>query len=567
MEVVWEAAGETRWKRGINLMSREVMGVIRLLSGLPRNPVFRMVMFARSGHSAQFGFLVLLILECLVVIGMGYMGSKGTHGVQYIGISVLVHTIATPLLLIAAVWIFHDQLPVAQKESLVLTLIPPRVAAFGALMPPFLACLAVIVIVPMVIVGAGLVIHFRELIEWSSSMLLEDGYPKATRGFMGGFGFWLNKLMMLSYILIYVIISLSLTRTLIASTLRSRGMSVFGVLYSLMHGVWSAAVLGAFLFFYMAAVLSSGRHELPFLTGMILLGSLGLFVLVGAVWGCLSSLGQCAARRWFAPVDVPDSYFPDWHDHERPLFGGPPSGGGFGLASLLPGRDMRSIFLRLACAAAVGVIAGVIVDGWSLHRNHHLHSPRFPDRDHLIIGSIMFATMVSAIMAFRWGGVRSWSSPPPIRNGRIRMMVLIRAGVLTVIAHPVLLAILADLLPMRLDHVADLTIAMLVILLTMPPVFIVHCVLCCLWGNRKTSLRTTVSVLAWATLIVVALSLPNTHPGQWLYLAAFLPPAAAIAFWLCGGGDALFQKLFEDRAAVPASDSDTTNKPQEGARA
>jgi hypothetical protein len=78
----------------------------RTILHLPRNRVFRLTMFGRSGRLVRAAFLILLIVESAVIIRMDYRGAVTKDFVEYFMLSIMWHSLAAPFLLLGGMWTF-----------------------------------------------------------------------------------------------------------------------------------------------------------------------------------------------------------------------------------------------------------------------------------------------------------------------------------------------------------------------------------------------------------------------------------------------------------------------------
>jgi hypothetical protein len=524
---------------------------IHQLRQLPHNPVFRLVTHGRSGWVARAAFLAILAVEVgwLVWMGTRILMSGGQESwMEYLFVCIGYHALLGSLLLIAAMWAYNRPFTHAQKEDLWLTSMKPNDTVLAAMAPTCIGATLVILGVPVLLVSILLAFRLDEFLGWLSKLL--------TGGFFSGpdaasliniLGGWLEVIFVIVLFVVYLVIFLALWRVLMEGLIRTGTvrivLAVRGLFIALVSGAIALQVHSYTLAFLdTAGMVGLTELLLPLSTIM-----LGLAMLFSSVIGAKACLGQFPGRRWFAGVvtSIEDEH--DWLAGEESFLAMKNNRAWHRFRFPL-GRKQLAFLPSAVCSGFVGAIVGSLllfnVEMRSLVLNN---SPRYDDELYFI-PALILSSLLGGLLALRRGTFVSWRRHFLIEPGRIAASVRTTALVFGWV-----------FVGSGLDRWSDILGFLIWMAVSFLPMWMLHCVLLCLWRLLGLRRLTTMIMLLAVFAMVLVFWYPHMVWSRSLAVLVMMPMAAAALFWLNGGSYWLIQKLFdqqrEDMAAGPADQS------------
>jgi hypothetical protein len=520
----------------------------RTILHLPRNRVFRLTMFGRSGRLVRAAFLILLIVESAVIIRMDYRGAVTKDFVEYFMLSIMWHSLAAPFLLLGGMWTFLRPISNAQKEDLWLTLLRPGDVVLGVMAPPALAAGLVIFGLPIVLSIHGASFHVEEFLQTVWDVLfykrpISELFVSPTR--ISGS----ELVAMMAISTLYLVVMLSFWRVVQEGLIRTGMLRIIVVVRALfaavLVGVIAFEVELYFLVFAHSGSLFRRVGVIEFTLSTLAFSA----VLLPAVAGIVVSLRQYPGRRWFAGVVASIEDDEDWLSSEASALAmsGPTrsrlrSPLGAQQLAFLPG----AVFGGLVAAAIAGALFSLVED-----RGLVLHDSGFFNDDMYMVPTVLLAGMLGGLLGLHRGKFLSWRRQFLIQPGRVAASIRSTAFVSALSSHvPAMIACMfmtgldAD------DLLSNVLPVLLYFLVTFPPIWCLHCFLLCAWRLPQSRRVTTVVAVATILGLTAVLWYPGLDWSMFLVVVLMLMPAGAVFFWVCGGSYWFFQKLFEQERSL-----------------
>ncbi len=517
-------------------MIRKVLDCMRLVRAAPSGVPFRWALLGRRGRALKIVALLLVFVEIAALLFVGWDMGHWNDGMEYLAFTLGIHAAALPVLLIIAIAVFAPVVTRAQREDLWLTTLAPREIVVGFLLPPLLACLVVMAIVPLLFMQIGVFLFHEDLRELILDLADGTFIARQRSRVLGFFGLLYTAMWGVWWVGLYAGVGLTLVRVLLHAVIRHGRITIFTLMVALIHGAWVGAVT-TIMTFVIFVLVASGPDisEAGVPHGVALLGFV-LAQLIPMAMASFASLAQFTTRRYFAmAVSSPaDSW--DWLAAE-----------GWGMA---PGLARTGKMLpRLLFSTAVGIGVACYLLALSFLRNAILHSPNTPNHESYLFGAAMLGLLAMGLLAFRSCGWFAWRHPPPLVPGCLMASLLLPSLVVALAGQAGLLLFLGELNGgSGFDTFTQWLVA---VVTSMVPGWMLLATLSALWRMPRTARWTTPGVILLVGILSVALYYPGTDWSHMLMYFSFLPAVAAVSFWIHGGGAVLCQMMFDrERAAM-----------------
>jgi hypothetical protein len=522
---------------------------IHQLRQLPHNPVFRLVTHGRSGWVARGAFLTILTAEVAWLLWMGIreLDSGGSDAwMEYLLLCMGFHTLFGSLLLIGAMWAYHRPFTNAQKEDLWLTRMRPGQTVLAVMTPPCAGAALVIFGVPLLLVGVLLAFRLDAFLQWLLEFLAGGFLESRGGGAISIMGGWLAVIFVVVLFALYLVIFFALWRVLLEGLIRTGTIRIVLAVRGLFIALLSGIIAFQTQYYALAFLDSAGFVGLADLILPLSTIMIGLVMLLSSFVGAMSCLCQFPGRRWFAGVVTSIQDEQDWLAGEESSLAMMDSNW-IRLTSPLGGRQIA--FLPSAAVSGfVGAIVASVLLMMVEKRSATLYPSGNYDEDLYIIPAVILSGLLGGFLALRRGTFLSWRRHFLIQPGRIAASVRTTALLSAISCH--VPAFLMGMLLLGadfddIDEWGEILGSLIIILVTLLPIWMLHCVLLCLWRlpglQRVTTIVMAIAVLA----MILVMWYPDMLWSRSLAILVLMPMAGAVLFWINGGSYGLFQKLFD----------------------
>jgi hypothetical protein len=529
-------------------MLRRIRSLRALLWRLPRNRVFRFAISGPKGRGSRLAFLAILSIETILLflyLHRAVTTWGGGHTWECLAITVGIHSLAAPFLVIGGMWAYNRLFTRAQKEDMWLTGMKPSEAVFGAIMPPTIGAALVILGVPLLLICCATAFEYKEI--WRTIVkYLEHGWIFPP-GRIWLSRFWTNLMIVFAVCMLYLCVFPVLWRVLVEGIIRGGSLRIttavrafFMTAIALL--IVCLAILGSGI--YMESRRRGLAWEVILQPALMLQNGIVLFSCVMA--GVIVCLCQHPGRRWFADVVEmagDEEEEEDWLAAERPLLSMDKQG---------PWRVASPVGMELPAFVPALAFSGLIAAGSSsylLWNAWQAAAPRVGlarfNEEMSIIPTLFLAALLGGVLALRREGIAAWRWPLPIQSGRIAGTVRAVALVSAVSCHVPALFIGFKLNGAGLDDLEDLIMITVLAFVTLIPVWLLHCALLCLWRLREMHRTTTIVVSLCIVALGLSLILPDALAARVGAVIAMSAVLGIIMFWVGGGSFWLYQRLYD----------------------